>query len=209
MSRRPVAPPPKQRSGTVRTVVLVAIGAVLAGLIIGRGLSNRTTSTGGSTTTKTTVVKANGKTTTTAQQATTAPTTIAVSLGSFTAIVLNGNGIPGTAAARTTELGGLGVKVEKATDAVRKDFTASQFYALDPASEPAARLLAARTGIAYAGGYPTATPPAAVDKLGKATIVLLLAKDVANQALADKGASAATTAAPAAATTATATTVRK
>jgi len=121
--------------------------------------------------------------------------------------VLNGNGIPGTAGARTTELNALGVKVEKATDATPKTFAASLFYSLDSASEPAAKLLAARTGIAYGGGYPTATPPAAVDKLGKATIILLLGKDVANQVLSDK--TPATTAAPAPAPAGPTTTVKK
>jgi LytR cell envelope-related transcriptional attenuator len=194
MSRRPVAPPPKPRSGTARTVILVAVAAVLAGLIIGRGLSNNSSSGAGPTTagggTKTT--KADGKATTTVgTPAPTTPTTVAVNLGAFRAVVLNGNGIPGTAGARTTELNALGVQVAKAADAVSKDFAASSFYAVDAASEPAARLLAAKTGIKYEGGYPTANPPAAVDKLGGATIVLLLGKDVANKVITDTGATAA------------------
>ncbi len=46
MSRRPVAPPPKQRSGTGRTIVIVAVAAIGAGLIIGRGLSNDSSAAG-------------------------------------------------------------------------------------------------------------------------------------------------------------------
>lgn len=213
MSRRPVAPPPKPKTGTARTVVLVAVAAVLAGLIIGRGLSNNPSgsSTGGGTTTRTT--KPSGKATTTVGS-TAAPTTVTVpvNLGAFRAVVLNGNGIPGTAGARTTELNALGVQVAKATDAVSKDFATSSFYAVDAASEAAAKLLAAKTGIKYEGGYPTANPPAAVDKLGGATIVLLLGKDVANKVISDTGAAPAgatpgtTAAAPAA--TATTTTVK-
>lgn len=212
MSRRPVAPPAKPKSGTARTVILVAIGAVLGGLIIGRGLSNN--SSGGASvttpggTTKTT--KADGKATTTVLTA--APTTVVppVNLGAFRAVVLNGNGIPGTAGTRTTELNALGVQVAKAADAISKDFAASSFYALDAASEPAARLLAAKTGIKYEGGYPTANPPAAVDKLGGATIVLLLGKDVANKVISDSGAvaAAATPTTAAAAPTGATTTVK-
>jgi hypothetical protein len=207
MNRRPVAPPPKPKTGAARTIILVAIAAVLAGLIIGRGLSNRPsgTSSGGTgngTTTRTTKVDPKATTTTGPQSTTT--TQPPVNLGTFTAVVLNGNGIPGTAGARTTELGALGVKVAKAADAVSKDFAASQLYALNAESEAAARLLSARTGIAYGGGYPTTNPPAAVDKLGGATIVLLLGKDVANKPITDiSGAPAATATTAAAVPTAT------
>lgn len=212
MSRRPVAPPPKQKSGTARTVVLVAVAAALAGLIIGRGLSNDSSGsaggTDGGTTTRTT--KPSGKgTTTVGSTAAATTTTVAVNLGAFRAVVLNGNGIPGTAGTRTTELNALGVQVAKAADADVKTYATSSFYAVDAASEAAAKLLAAKTGIKYEGGYPTANPPAAVDKLGGATIVLLLGKDVANSVLKDNGATAAATATTAAAApTATTTTVK-
>ncbi len=213
MSRRPVAPPPKQRSGAARTVILVAIAAVLAGLIIGRGLSNNSSSgakvtTPGGTTTKTTKAGAKGGATTVGSTVAPTTTTPAINLGAFKAVVLNGNGIKGTAAARTTELNALGVQVVKAADSTPK-VDVSVFYAVDSASEPAARLLALKTGITYGGGYPTATPPAPIDQLGGATIVLLLGKDVANKVITDSGAAAApaataTTAAP----TATATTAK-
>ena len=210
MSRKPVAPTPKQRSSTARTVILVAVFAVLAGLIIGRGLSNNSSSgspngTAG-TTAKTTVPK--GGTTTTVGSAVTAATSTTVGLRAFTAIVLNGNGIQGSAASRSTELQALGVKVTAAADAVAKNFTTSAFYAVNQESVAAATALAGKTGVAYSGLYPTSSPPAAVEKLGGATIVLLLGKDIASVPLSDKsGAAAATTsAAPAAATT---TTVKK
>lgn len=206
MSRRPVAPPPKPKTGAARTIILVAIAAVLAGLIIGRGLSNRPsgTSSGGTGGTPTRTTKVDPKATTTTGLQSTTTTQPPVNLGAFTAVVLNGNGIPGTAGARTTELGALGVKVAKAADAVSKDFAASQIYALNAESEAAARLLSARTGIAYGAGYPTSNPPAAVDKLGGATIVLLLGKDVANKPITDiSGAPAATATTAAAVPTAT------
>ena len=214
MSRRPVTPPPKQRSGNGRTIILVAAAAVLAGLIIGRGLSNRGTTakqgtgtTGGTgVTTPKTTAKAGtkGATTTAVQVATTAAQL--VNLGSFTAIVLNGNGISGTAAARSTELNGLGVQVITAESADKRDYAVSQIYSVDAPSEAAARLLALKTGVGYGGGYPN-PPPAPVAKLGKATIVLLLGKDIANLALTDKSGAAATTVATTAA--AAPTTVKK
>jgi LytR cell envelope-related transcriptional attenuator len=212
MSRRPMAPPPKQRAGAARTVILVAIAAVLAGLIIGRGLSNNPSSGAGATTpggstTKTT--KAGKGATTVGTTAAPTTTTTPINLGAFRAVVLNGNGIKGTAGTRTTELNALGVQIAKAADANSKDYATSSFYAVDAPSEPAARLLAAKTGIKYEGGYPTVNPPAPVDQLGGATIVLLLGKDVANKVITDTGATAApaataTTAAP----TATATTAK-
>ena len=134
MSRRPVTPPPKQRSGNGRTVILVAAAAVLAGLIIGRGLSNRSTTTkqgtgttGGTgvTTPKTTVAKAGTKGATTTVPAATTTAAPLVNLGAFTAIVLNGNGIAGTAAARSTELNGLGVQVITAASADKRDYAVS------------------------------------------------------------------------------------
>lgn len=209
MSRRPATPAPKQRSGTARTVILVAVFAVLAGLIIGRGLSNSGSgsSKGNSGTAATATTVKKGATTSTGSTVA-AVTTTTISLRTFTAIVLNGNGIQGTAGARSTELQALGVKVTTAADAVAKNFTTSAFYAVNQESVAAATALAGKTGVAYGGLYPTSSPPAAVEKLGGATIVLLLGKDIANQALTDKsGAAAATTTAAAAA--ATTTTVKK
>ena len=200
MSRRPATPTPKQRSGTARTVVLVAVFAVLAGLIIGRGLSNSGSSTSkgnpGTSATQTTVKK--GGATTSTGSTVAAATSTTIGLRAFTAIVLNGNGIQGTAGARSTELQALGVKVTTAADAVAKNFTTSAFYATNQESVAAATALAGKTGVPYSGLYPTSSPPAAVEKLGGATIVLLLGKDIANQALTDKsGAAAATTVTPA------------
>ena len=206
MNRRPATPAPKQRSGTARTVILVAVFAVLAGLIIGRGLSNSgsgSSNGNAGTSASQTTVKKGGATTSTASTLP-AATSTTIGLRTFTAIVLNGNGIQGTAAARTTELQALGVKVTTAADAVAKNFTTSAFYAVNQESAAAATALAGKTGVAYSGLYPTSSPPAAVEKLGGATIVLLLGKDIANQALTDKsGAAAATTTAAPAATTIT------
>lgn len=213
MSRRPVAPPPKQRSGTGRTIILVAVASIVAGLIIGRGLSNDSTSaagsdgTGGNGSSATTKKPGKNDPTTTIQALPTTTTLPPVVLGNFTAIVLNGNGIPGTAGARTGELAALGVKTVKAADATVKNYETSAIYALAADSEPAAKAVSAKSGITYGGIYPTATPPAPVEKLANATIILLLGKDVANKPITDLtvGAATATTPAPAAAATPTTT----
>jgi hypothetical protein len=197
-------------------VIIVALVAVLAGFIIGRGLSNRSsgtatspggTSNGGSSGAATT---AKGGSTKGGTSTTVAPsavaTTTTISLRAFTAIVLNGNGIQGTAAARSTELGALGLKMAPAADATTKNFAASALYATNAESAAAATALADRTGIKYEGLFPTANPPAPTEKLGGATIVLLLGKDIANVAISDKGAAAAPTTVAAATTS---TTVKK
>ncbi len=215
MSRRPVAPPPKQRSGTGRTIILVAVASIVAGLIIGRGLSNDSASGTGSgptatdssgNTTATTKKPKAGQTTTTAAPVITTTTQPAVVLNNFTAIVLNGNGIGGTAASRTTELAALGVKTVKAADATTKNYETSAIYALNAEAVPAAKLVAAKSGIVYGDIYPTATPPAPVEKLGNATIILLLGKDIASKPITDITAGGA--AAPAATPAATPTTVK-
>ena len=130
----------------------------------------------------------------------------AVVLNNFTAIVLNGNGIGGTAASRTTELAALGVKTVKAADATTKNYETSAIYALNAEAVPAAKLVAAKSGIVYGDIYPTATPPAPVEKLGNATIILLLGKDIASKPITDITAGGA--AAPAATPAATPTTVK-
>lgn len=210
MSRRPVAPPPKQRSGTGRTIILVAVASIVAGLIIGRGLSNDSSSasgsnSGGSSNGSTATTKKPGKNdpTTTTLALPTTTTQPPVVLGNFTAIVLNGNGIPGTAGARTGELAALGVKTVKAADATVKNYETSAIYALSADSEAAAKAVATKSGITYGGIYPTATPPAPVEKLANATIILLLGKDVANKPITDvtAGGGTATTAAAATPTT--------
>jgi LytR cell envelope-related transcriptional attenuator len=204
MNRRAPAPPPKSSSTTGRTVVLVAVASAAAAFILGRGFANNkspSTSNGGTKTTTTVKPGTKGATTLPSASTTlvTLPPTIAPS--AIKVLVLNGNGIAGTAGKRSTELGSLGYQ-STATDAVAalKNSATSAIYFTDATYQAAAAALATKIGVAAAAAPMPATDIVDKTKLTGINIVVLLGKDLAEKPIA--GATPATTVAASTATTA-------
>jgi LytR cell envelope-related transcriptional attenuator len=214
MSRRAPAPPPKSSSSTVRTVVLVGVVAAIAALILSRGFGGKSTpktgaGTGGVTTTK---APKPGATTTLDP---TAPTTVAptvppptVAPAALKVVVLNGNGIGGTAGKRAAELIKLGYTATVAKDALKKDFADTAVYYTSPDMKDAANALAAKLSLAASPA--PADPATYVDAANIAgmNVIVLLGKDKASTPIGNATAPApvATTTALTAAKAATSTT---
>lgn len=208
MNRRAPAPPPKSSSTTGRTVVLVALASAAAAFILGRGFANnKSPNTNLGTKTSTTAKPGTKGAATTLPSASTTlvtlPPTIAPS--AIKVLVLNGNGITGTAGKRSTELVSLGYQ-SSATDAVPalKNSATSAIYFTDATYQTAAATLATRIGVAAAVAPMPATDIVDKTKLTGINIVVLLGKDLAEKGIA--GGTPATTAAATPTTAAQATT---
>ena len=183
MSRRAPSPPPKPSSSTARTVVLVAVVAAIAALILSRGFGGKSTkTTTGANGAGVTTAKSTGKTTTTLPgetiATTVAPTLPPVPIASLKVVVLNGNGIQGTAGKRAAELVKLGYTATVAKDALKKDFAETGVYYTSAEFKDAANVVAAKMGL-------TAAPPPAdaayVDPANIAgmNVIIVLGKDKA------------------------------
>ena len=182
MSRRAPSPPPKPSSSTARTVVLVAVVAAIAALILSRGFGGKSTKTTTGANTGVTTAKNTGKTTATSVGetiATAAPVTVPPVLpAQLKVVVLNGNGIQGTAGKRAAELVKLGYTATVAKDALKKDFAETGVYYTSAEFKDAANVVAAKMGL-------TAAPPPAdaayVDPANIAgmNVIIVLGKDKA------------------------------
>ena len=215
MSRRAPSPPPKPSSSTARTVVLVAVVAAIAALILSRGFGGKSSKTTTGASSGVTTAKNTGKTTATSVgetiATTVAPTLPPVPIASLKVVVLNGNGIQGTAGKRAAELVKLGYTATVAKDALKKDFAETGVYYTAAEFKDAANVVAAKMGL-------TATPPPAdpayVDPANIAgmNVIIVLGKDKAQTQIvataAGAPAAAATTAPLTAAPKAT-TTIKK
>ena len=182
MSRRAPSPPPKPSSSTARTVVLVAVVAAIAALILSRGFGGKSTKSTTGASTGVTTAKNTGKTTTTLPGET-IPTTVPATLppvppASLKVVVLNGNGIQGTAGKRKDELVKLGYALTLAKDAIKKDFAETGVYYTSAEFKDAANAIAAKMGLTAA---PAPAETAYVDPANIAgmNVIVVLGKDKA------------------------------
>ena len=216
MSRRAPSPPPKPSSSTARTVVLVAVVAAIAALILSRGFGGKSTKSStaanGATATKPTKAPAAGASTTLPVVDITVPPTLPpVPPASLKVVVLNGNGIQGTAGKRAAELVKLGYTATVAKDALKKDFAETGVYYTSAEFKDAANVVAAKMGL-------TAAPPPAdaayVDPANIAgmNVIIVLGKDKAQTQIVATAAgvpAAAATTAPLTAAPKATTTIKK
>jgi hypothetical protein len=180
--------------GLAPTLVLLvaAAGAVVAGFVILRSVTDQTVATDDSivvieTTTPTTVP---ASTIAVPTSTTTAPTTTAapvVSKSDATVVVANASGVGGSATAMTAELVADGYTTAPVANSVGAQLDQSIIYYLpnDPGALGVARLLAAQIPTAQTLPMPAAPP---LDRpLGAATVALMLGRDAAGKPLGEPG----------------------
>jgi hypothetical protein len=199
MSRRAPAPPPKPSSSTVRTVVLVAVVAGIAALVLSRGFggssSKSSAGAGNGTTTKTTKAGKPGATTTAGETVPTtpAPTLPPIAPAALKVVVLNGNGIAGTAGKRKDELVKLGYTATLAKDALKKDFATTAVYYAAAEFKDAGNAVAAKMGLT-ASLAPTDTSYVDPANIAGMNVIVLLGTDKAQTPIAANPAAPATAA---------------
>jgi hypothetical protein len=191
--RRPPRRAPRLGEGqapfTTVVVLLVAAGAVIAGLVIFRSIDETVGSADASTATTVaapSTISAPASTaapsTTTTSTTTTAP---AVAKSDATVVVANASGVGGSASAMDADLVADGYTTAPVANATGPRLQRSIIYFVgsDPAAFAVARLLADQ--IPTAQTLPMPDPPPLDRPLAGATVALLLGADAAGRELAD------------------------
>ncbi|MET0448158.1 MAG: LytR C-terminal domain-containing protein [Ilumatobacteraceae bacterium] len=178
--------------GLAPTLVLLvaAAGAVVAGFVILRSVTDQTVATGdsvavlGTTTASTTPVSTIVLPTSTTTPATTT-TAPSASKSDATVVVANASGVGGSATAMTAELVADGYTVAPVANSTGPELDQSIIYYLpnDAGALGVARLLAAQ--IPTAQTLPMPTVPSLDRPLGAATVALMLGRDAAGKPLGD------------------------
>jgi hypothetical protein len=175
-----------------RRVVTMAVLSLLAGCTFGPGVTVTTTITTSPTTTTTTsttippTTTSTSTTTTTTTTTTTLPptttsTTIPLITEGATIIVANASGVTGAAALLGQELGSLGFHVFDITNAagVEERLDVSKVYFLPAGADVATSIGRAMGGILVARMPVPVSITGGPAKLGEATVVVMLGKDLA------------------------------
>ncbi len=181
-------------------MLALAVVAVIAGLLILHSVTEHSIAreeggadaiAGAATSAPPTTTAATATSTTAAPTTTSATTTTTTTPGAAksaaTVVVANASGIGGSATKMTAQLAANGYLTAPVANATgpRLDQSVIYYVASDPPAQGVARLLAAQ--ISSAQTLPLPNPPPLDRPLNRATVVLLLGRDVAGRPLAQPG----------------------